>query len=230
MGDAPSWLQSGIDADMSEPRKPSGDSSNNRYWMPKGESRTIIFLSSGVQEAGDVATIYEHQMHLHGNWRNWHTCLEPAGQECPICKWQKEHNEFKRYKGMFFSIIDTHEFTDRSGTTRKNTKKILVAKRGTQEILQRKFLSRYENGETLRGAMFKVYRGTDSKSPAVGDDYEFQKMVDLSGFEDSEPHNWEEILRPDPDKVARAMSQLRSEKGIDDGSDSPFADDTSVSL
>ena len=227
MGDAPSWLQAGIDADVSsEAAGRSKDATaNNRFWMPKGETRKIIFLSSGAGD--DVATVFEHQLNIYKNWRNWHTCLEPAGVECPICKFNREHNQFKRYKGMFFSIIDTTEFTDKSGNSRKNLKKILCAKRGVAEIIKRKYLSRYENDETLRGAMFKVYRTPDDKSPSVGEDFEFIKMVDLAGFEDAEPHNWEEILRPDPEAVARAMAQVRSERGLDD--DSPFdSDDASV--
>ena len=225
MGDTPSWLQSGIDADLgAESAGRSSDTANNRFWMPKGESRKIIFLSSGAADTGDVATVFEHQLNIYKNWRNWNTCLEPTGVECPICKFQKEHNQFKRYKGMFFSIIDTTEFTDKSGNTRKNLKKILCAKRGTAEILKRKYLSRFESDETLRGAMFKVYRTPDDKSPSVGEDFEFIKTVDLAGFEDSEPHNWEEILRPDPEAVNRSMTQLRTERGLDD--DSPFDSDS----
>lgn len=216
---APWLLGTGMDADMSGDggaTKPKELANNNRFWMPKGSARTIIFLSSGP----DAVTIHEHQLNLHGNWRNWYSCLEPTGKPCPICQFHKENNQFKRYKAMFFSVIDTTEFVDKRGNNRKDLKKILCAKRGVAEIIKRKYLARYENDEDLRGAMFKVYRTNDDKSSSVGEDYEFIKMVDLSGYEDTSVHDWAEVLKPDPDGVANAMSQLRRERGLDTDSGS----------
>ena len=207
------WLAgSGIDADMSgEGSTKSSASNTNRYWMPKGSDRTIIFLSDGP----DAVTAQEHQLQLHGNWRNWFTCLESSGKPCPLCEWNKEHNQFKRYKAMFFSIIDTTEFVDKRGNKRKNLQKILCAKRGAAEIIKRKYLARFEEDEGLRGAMFKVFRTNDDKSSSVGEDYEFVKMVDLSGYDDTEPHDWAEVLRPDVDAIDAAVAQLRRDRGMD---------------
>jgi hypothetical protein len=215
---APWLLGTGIDADMTGEGsgKSAATSNSNRFWMPKGSDRTIIFLSDGQGDYGP-ATSFEHQVQLHGNWRNWFTCLESTGKACPLCEWNKEHNQFKRYKAMFFSIIDTTEFVDKRGNKRKNLKKILCAKRGVAEIIKRKYLARFEEGEGIRGAMFKVYRTNDDKSSSVGEDYEFVKMVDLSGLEDSEPHDWAEVLRPE--SLDTCVEQLRRERGLDTDDD-----------
>ena len=55
---APWLLGTGMDADMSGDggaMKPKDLANNNRFWMPKGSDRTIIFLSSGP----DASTIWE---------------------------------------------------------------------------------------------------------------------------------------------------------------------------
>ena len=114
-------------------------------------------------------------------WSHFKLCLEPLGIPCDICQFAMANDgKAKRYKGMFFSVLDLSEWTDKKGVKHSCEKKLLVAKKDTAEKLGRKWLARQEQGQSLRGAMFKVYRGSTDKSPSVGDDFEFVKMVDLS--------------------------------------------------
>ena len=150
-----SWiLGEGDDADMVGDHVPT-KTGNLRYWMPKGQERKVIFLTDYEKSV----VIWEHQLRLNGNWRNWFTCLEPLGVTCPICQYAEANDgQFRRYKGRFFSIIDTHEFKDRSGATRSNVKKLMCCKKDTSEVLKR--LSddcKERDGNGLRGAMFKIF-------------------------------------------------------------------------
>jgi len=207
----PDWLiGTGIDdADMSGDPIPGGGAFQ-RLWIPRGESKKIIFVTGG----GEAPILWEHQFNVGGSWQNWVTCVEPFGMPCQLCRWADATSKFRRYKGAFFTVIDCTEFKDKSGKVRKNEKRILCAKKKTTEILKRKRLARVEEGQGLKGAMFNVYRTNDEQSPSVGDDYEFIKMVDLSDLPvDTEPHDFSTMLKPDPDKVAAAVQRLARESG-----------------
>lgn len=219
-GGVPSFIMgTGVDQNMDAgTRKPS--SAGTRFWMPKGSSKEIIFLTDG---SGPLPygppKIFEHNPPIgqgKQRWMNWFTCVESiTGKgKCPLCQFAESHNGVgRRYAGMFFSIIDTTEFEDRSGQLRKNTKRLLVAKRDTTELIGRKYLARVEAGEKLRGAMFRVHRSNSDKSPSVGDDYEFMKMVDLKDYPESEPFDYAEMLKPDLAAVNDAVAKLQMEHG-----------------
>lgn len=210
------WMKAlvgeGLDTDMTGDRRPGGGA-NARFWMPKGTERVIVFLTEGNQ----APVIWEHQVKLGGSWRNWFTCLEPMGQPCPLCQWADSHNgQYGRYKAAFFTVIDTNAFKDKAGVERKNLKKLLAAKKDTAEILKRKFLNRMEASEGKSGlklAAYKVYRTNSDKSAAVGEDFEFVKMADMSVFEDASELNYSEILHPDVDGMRRVVGVLKATGG-----------------
>tara|TARA_R110002020_G_scaffold304058_3_gene519814 strand:+ start:810 stop:1517 length:708 start_codon:yes stop_codon:yes gene_type:complete len=199
-----------VGTELGSDRSKTG-SANLRFWLPKGEERRIIFLTEGDK----AKKIWEHQVRLNGDWRNWFTSLSWCGiNPDPLMDFSQESNMFKRYNALVFSIIDTHEFTDRNGNKRKNLKKLFLAKRDTAEILKRIYLKRLENDEGLRGAMFDVYRTNSDKSASVGEQFEFVKMVDLDSFEDTEEFDIGEVFEPQPKEVADAVEQLRRENGM----------------
>jgi len=215
----PDWIQGmGADQDMDDPERPSRGQSGFRFWLPKGDSKYIIFLTDGGGPLpyGPPA-VYEHNPPIgqgKGRWQNWMSCLKPLGISCPLCKWAEDHDrQGARYKGLFFSILDCTAYTDSKGVEHKMTKKVLCAKKDTAELIARKWAARVENGEKLRGAMFKVFRGSGDKSPAVGDDYEFVRMVDLNRVPEEfrEPHDWKEILAPNPQQVKSAVERMQQE-------------------
>jgi hypothetical protein len=110
-----------------------------------------------------------------------------------------------------FTIIDTFKFKAKDGTERSNVKKLLMAKAQVFEKIKRRALSRSEAGGELRGSMFKVFRGAGDKSPAVGEDFEFIKAVDLSTYEDSAEFDYPEMFLPNPTVCERVVRRLKAE-------------------
>lgn len=204
-----SWmLGAGFDTSMDGDPNPN-EGNNLRFWMPKGTSRDIIFVTEG----SEAKVIWEHAGQINGSWKNWATCLEPLGLPCPMCHYSNTHGgAWRRYKGRFFTIIDCASFKDRIGRERKNERRLLCAKKDTSDILQRKFMTRRDAGQGLRGALFKVFRPDSEKSSSVGEDYEFIKMVNLNDYPFSADPNKGYILpeghldigrllKPDPNKM-----------------------------
>jgi len=206
----PDWmLGAGLDTDMSSEGGKSGAGSSIRFWMPKGAEKNVVWLTDGDKSP----VLFEHQFQMGGRWTNWVTCLEPLGVPCPFCKWALANDgQFRRYKGVFFTIIDTSEFTDKSGKLRKNERRLLVAKKDTAEIIKRRYLSRLEAGEKLRGAKFRIFRANSDKSASVGTDFEFTNMVDLAGYLETAEFDYADLLKPDPEKADALMSRLKSER------------------
>lgn len=208
---APWWggeADSGLGSDMTGDPSP-GAGASMRYWMPKGSERKIIFLTDGDGPNGPPPPIFEHNIKLGGSWRNWFTCLEPLGIPCPLCQYANENDGFgRRYKAMYFTIIDTHEFEGRDGKKKKNQKRLFVAKKDTVEILRRRFHDLAEMGKSLRGAIFKVYRTNSDKSAAVGEDFTYIGHADLDAFPDTTQFDYAEILKPDPEKVKKVITSL----------------------
>ena len=208
------WMSTGLD-DADFAGDPSaGGSGLQRFWMPKGANKKIGFLTKGK----DAAIIWEHQVKLNGNWRNWVPCVEPLGETCALCQWAEENNEFKRYKGCYFIVVDMTPFEDKQGNKRVNERRLLCAKKDTAELIKRRYMDRLEEGEDLRGATFKVYRSSSDKSPSVGDDYQFGGMIDLDDLPDTEHPDWSEILKPDPERAKAVVAQLRRGRGMPDES------------
>jgi len=202
-----------VGSDLGSDTVKRAGSVTSRFWLPKGEERRIIFLTEG----DSARKIWEHQVRVSGDWRNWFTSLDWCGiSPDPLKDFAEETGMFKRYNAYVFTIIDTHEFTDRQGNKRKNLKKLLLAKRDTAEILKRLYLKRVENEEGLMGAMFDVYRTNSDKSASVGEQFEFVKMVDLSGLDDTDEYDYSEIFEPQPDRVAEVAAQLRRENGLEE--------------
>ena len=206
---APWWggTESGLGSDMAGDPS-SGAGASIRYWMPKGSERKIIFLTDGDGPNGPPPPIWEHNLKLGGHYRNWFTCLEPLGMPCPLCQYAESTRVGKRYKAMYFTIIDTHEFEGKDGKKRKNVKRLFVAKKDTVEILRRRFHDLAESGRGLRGAIFKVYRTNSDKSAAVGEDFSYIDHADLAAFPDTDQFDYREILKPDPAKVKSVIDSL----------------------
>lgn len=217
----PSWLVTGLDSKLpADPNLSAGASV--RFWMPKGSERQIIFLVNGVESI----SVFEHNVRLNGHWRNWFTCLKVLGRPCPLCDWADSHRgEFKRYPVTIFSVIDTHSYEDRAGKKHSNERRLLCCKSDTADVLKRKWLTRIEAGQDLRGAMFKVFRSNGDKSPGVGDDFEFTRMVDLASFPESEPLDVAELVKPDGERVRACVDRLR--RGLSDESPAPFGSGSS---
>jgi hypothetical protein len=221
--EVPSWMVgSGLETDMSSGGGATKNNSALRFWMPKGSSKKVIFLTDGDK----APVIWEHQFKVNGSWKNWLTCLGPTGQECPFCKWSEANdNEFRRYKAAFFTVIDCSEYTDRNGVTHRNTKRLMCCKSGTADKIKRKWMRMQEEGKSLVGAQFEIYRTNSDKSPSVGEDFEYIKHVDLGTLEDHTEFDYKTLLAPNEDAARLAIDQLKEERGVSESrhsADVPF--------
>jgi len=202
MTSTPDWIQGyGVETDMSGD-KSGKQAARERFWMPPGSEKVVIFLTPGDRSP----TIWEHNYNTGSSWANWLTCLSP--KPCPMCELALANDgKYARYKVQLFTVIDTSEWQDKAGVVHKNERKVLCAKKKTVEILARCHLSRIENGVSLRGAAFKVFRTKADKSPSVGEMFEFIRMVDLSSY-DADELDYAAMFAPDPIKAANVAATL----------------------
>ena len=164
-----------------------GNAAGNRFWMPADSEKSVVFLTE------DPFIYLEHNWKEGSSYRNWATCLDPLGEPCAHC--DRGDN---KYQAAAFTVVDCSPWTDKEGKEHRFTKRLLIAKSGVWEKIERKRRSLKEDGHTLRGAAFKIYRGKDSKSPSVGEDFEFRKMIDLDNweFKETDEYDYAEILAP----------------------------------
>jgi hypothetical protein len=144
----------------------------DRVWIPAGQSRDFVFVDDAP------FTFDEHNARINGSWRNPITCLAPVTEEGepPCCTILGKDS---RYRVSMLTIVDTSKWTDKKGNVRQYELKILPAKFKTSQKLERKMNELAKDGKSLVGRLYKVVRETD-KSPAVGDDYEFTRDVDMT--------------------------------------------------
>lgn len=145
----------------------------DRFWIPAGQSREIVLIDE------HAAAFREHNAKINGSWKNWLTCAAPlmeAGEVAPCCSILGGDSA---YSVSMVTIIDCTKWTDKKGNTRQFELKVLPAKYKTAQKLLRKQEDLAKDGKSLVGRLYKVTRETD-KSPAVGDDYEFVREVDMN--------------------------------------------------
>jgi hypothetical protein len=143
------------------------------------------------------------------------------GKRCPICEYANRSGDYERERVRVFTIIDTSEFTDKNGKLRKNTKKLLAVKKGTDEILKLRWQDQREEGKNFFGLMMRVRRSKADKAPAVGDDWTALKHVDLEGFPDVTEFDIAETLKPDEDKARTLLEKAIGSMGFDDPEEKP---------
>lgn len=173
MGDQ--WFSTGFDAAIQQERqRETTGYLPDRFWIPTGQSREIVFVDA-------VAGAFrEHNAKLNGNWKNWITCAAPlmeAGDVAPCCD---KLGEKSAYMVSMLTIIDCTKWTDKKNNTRQFELKVLPAKYKTAQKLAGKNKRLQDDGKgDLTGKLWRVIREGD-KSPAVGDEFEFVRDVDLS--------------------------------------------------
>lgn len=210
------WMVgTGLDTDMSGDPRGSTGAQTNRFWMPQGDEKIIVFIT----EANSFVTVWEHQVKLGGDWKNWFTCLDTGRKEgeeskCDLCKFsQANKGRFRRSKVMYGTVIDCSKWTDKDGNEHNFTRRLFGMKSDTQEIIKRRYLERVENGEGMKYAMFKVFRSKQKKSASVGTEFNFMKMADPANIPEDlrEEMNYQEILQPNPEAVEAAVKQLTAQ-------------------
>lgn len=208
-----SWLQP---KNMEEglPERPAKSRENfvPRLWLKTNSQKQVLFLSPGQP----IYPTKEHQVKVGKRWQNWATCLQVVGKKCPLCEVAVEVSMFYAYDAAHFSLIDIEGYTKKDGTKVEMVKTLLCAKSSTLSLLKHRYSQRAKKGETLRGAIFDVFRSNDGKSPAVGDMWDFNSMYDLSQIEDqslTEEFDLRTILKPNEELCESLAAQVRAERG-----------------
>lgn len=202
-----------------------------RFFVKPGQSKEIIIVDDKP-----TTFMYEHNLKIDGKWGHTVPCIN-EWETCPAC----EHVS-PSYYGMYLTIIDLTEFTDRKGVTHEFSRKLMVVKPSQQK----KFIRDYERHGTLRGALYECNRDTN-KDAAIGNDIEFIETVpeeemmegyvtewsDKDGNKHTQnigerPFNYEEILGPAPtaDELAALVgappvsgSAQSNRQELDEGND-----------
>jgi hypothetical protein len=161
-----------------------------RFFLNEGEEGFITFVDGELSPQGYLIPPrwYEHNLYLNGSWNNYFVCPEktnPAENEkCPICE---SGDRPALVSG--FTIIDhrTHK-SEKSGKEYKDTRKILIAKSQTFEMLNKIAMKR----GGLACATFEVTR-VSSKDAAVGSMFDFkekksrEELMKLYTYEQTDP-------------------------------------------
>jgi len=152
-----------------------------RFWMKEKEEARITFIDGELAKEGplqgllDPPRYYEHNLFLNGSWNNFFVCPEKtspdSGDKCPIC----ESGDRPSLVALF-TILDHRAIQSTKDKTKmyKDTKKLLVAKPQTYEILLKHAIKR----GGLAGCTFDASRVGD-KSASVGSMFDFVEKNDV---------------------------------------------------
>lgn len=208
-----SWYSTGFTSATASEKRDFTSYAPDRVWIPAGQSRDLVFVD-------DAAISFdEHNAYLNGSWKNWMTCAAPITDEGePDCC--KILGRDSRYRVTMLTVIDCSKWTDKKGNTRQYEIKVLPAKYKTTQKLERKQGELAKEGKSLVGRLYKVVRETD-KSPAVGDEYEFTRDVDMSKLFDLAMYKGKKLsdLFDQADASADAYAKLSRIFAISKGTD-----------
>lgn len=205
-GNVAAWGFRGYDPAQLANRSSGDFSSARRFFIPVGESKEVIFVSN------DPLCLFEHQLTIDGEWRNWFTCLEsgpnPEGLRCPICAAADQlptdvngRKQGEAYYIGYYTIIDCTAWQDKEGNIHQNTVKLLPVKR---RMLQR-FMNHKERFGSLVGVKYNVAR-TQKKSETIGDDWNRMEQVNLATvFPEAKEFDYNELLRPKSEQELREI-------------------------
>lgn len=171
MGDK--WYERGYDGlareeEQKRRREEQQKYSIRRLWLPSEASMLALFVTD------EPFCLWEHQMQISGDWRNWATCVRGLDGYpfCPICKMAEKVRKFWRYYAGAYKIIDRSTWTDRDGNERSDTPRLLIAKKDSLAI----FRNQSKKREGLRGCEYDVFRSS-KKAAAIGDSWDFSRKL-----------------------------------------------------
>jgi len=149
-----------------------------RLYLKPGTSREVI-----VVDDEPWFFRYEHNL-KNPRTDKWdiHTGCTKEEDNCPVCEEYKES-----YYALYLTVIDLNPFTDSKGNRHEFSRKLLVAKTGQSK----KFIRKFENEGTLRGAVFELNRD-GNKDPVIGNDIELIEFEDEEILEGDYKREWED--------------------------------------
>lgn len=179
------------------------------FWMPKNSEKEIVFVSH------EAAQYKAHKVKIGNNWESV-TCLKSVGQACPICDLANKLQGYYAKEQYAFTILELTPYTDKKGKVHQNTLKLYICGRKVYDSLRRKDMQAAKTGGNLTGMKFNVIRGGDDTSPGCG--HEFETLGTLTREEmlalnpnAKDKLDYESLLKPDPDKVAKAVLALEAQ-------------------
>lgn len=197
-----------------------------RFWLKEGESTNVVFLDD------DPWAVREHNIKLDGKFGNTFTCLDEAGQKCPLCAAGD-----KPALTLFWTVMIHGEVSGKNGKVYKNPLRILAAKDATARMLKK--WSAKKGG--LIGLEFEVERskGGQRKVAAVGDswmpDEKHSEKAILKLLGDDQtltvrtPDNlngvlvqWERYLAPKPAKELAKLVKTTEEAAHKDDDETDY--------
>lgn len=212
------WYERGYDGlareeDRKRRRDEDRKKSISRQWLPPEVSTQSLFVS------GDPFCLWEHQLKIAGDWRNWGTCVR--GLEgypfCPLCKLADKIRKYWRNYVGAFKIIDLTTWRDNDGNDRSNTPRLLIAKKDSLAI----FRNQSKKREGLRGCEYDVFR-SGKKAASIGDSYDFiqklteAEMIEKVGEEKAQDLDFAELLKPLPFRDLCALAEQIEPSMVDE--------------
>lgn len=202
------------------------------FYLKSGEKKNLLFLDDAQ------FAVWEAKVRVNGNWQRY--TADTSNPEDPLVLAAASK---KIYLSMveYYTVLDLTPYTGKDGKERKFSKRALAVPKTMQEMIARR---RGEVGGSLVGAMFTVVRDGE-KSASCGNDWSFQKKVDLqkeiaSGKLQADvvkPYDFMDLLKPsNPGVVRAALSSMLGTQVVEPETVSrdsflsdPFASDEPVS-
>jgi hypothetical protein len=220
--DKPKWYlkgQAGVSRAKQEDeaaklrREQAQNKGPRRLWLANDTSTKLSFLDN------PQFFLYEHQLKLGGNWRNWFTCRKDI-DSCPVC----ESGDNPSYV-VVATVINHREWKDKDGKDHKNEKQLAVFKGKARE----RILKRVEQCDgDLKGCVFEFSRGSSNTEASTGEDFVFlnKRLTDAQllslapkGSDKSwvEPFDYAELLEPRTIEELRRIVGGETPVGSEDG-------------
>lgn len=161
-----------------------------RFRIPYEGNKTkevvLTFLDGELDEDGmlNIPYVREHTLKVNGQWTNI-ICTEDEEGFCPICN----DDDSPALVG-YLTVLDHTPYKMKNGETREVTKKLLVAKKASLQVLTNQATKR----KGLTGCTFEVQR-TGDREPAIGNQYDFMQKDSLEEL--AKENGWpEELIEP----------------------------------
>lgn len=177
-----SWFVEGNAGNRDEFIKNAYHSKVNKFWLNKGETREVVFISD------ERFGVYEHTIPMNGRFETF-TC---AGGDCAFCGLQKP-----RGYAEYCSILDLTPYVTKDNKEKKVSRRALGVGKDISMLLD---MRRKEAGGSLIGRKFRVTRIGD-KSKTCGNDWSLVAgaPADLSKLPpELKPFDFKDALRPLP--------------------------------
>ncbi len=140
-----------------------------RFWLSPGKGANVVFLDDEPQR------FLEHNIQISGKWGNTFVCRmnlveDDPDVRCPLCEAGDRPSEVGA-----LTIIDRTEWTGKKGNSGKDTKKLYMATRKTQNALE---WWKEQLGGSFKNHEFAVFRN-EKTDPRVGNQFNHIGVIDL---------------------------------------------------